>query len=1598
MLATRVVARLQEAFPVVLSLREFFERPKVASLAEYIETALKEGQGQQRIPPIEKAPREGRLPLSFAQQRLWFLNQLEPDNAAYNISAGVRVRGLLNYSALDKTINTIVERHEVLRTIFQQVDGKPAQIITAKQVLSLPVVNLEELPQSEVEAAVQRLAAEEAGAAFDLTRGPLLRVTLLRVSEQEHIVLLTAHHIVSDGWSMGVLIGEVASLYEAFASGQPSPLPALPVQYADYAHWQREWLRDETLEAHLSYWREKLEGQPPVLSLPADRQRPAVQTFRGARLSRQLPRSLAAGLKQLCDRHGATMFMALLAAFKVLLCRYTQQTDIVVGTPIANRGSRQLETLIGFFANTLVLRTDLSGDPTFQELLARVRETALGAYAHQDVPFERLVGELQVARDLSHTPLFQVMFTLQNAPAPERKSSNLALSLIETEGSTAKFDLELLIAERDGGLAVTWEYNTDLFERVTIEAMAGHFQNLLSGAVLNPLQPISALPLLTDAERHQLLAGWNDTRAEVDFDRCAHQLFEEQAERTPDALAVVCAEERLTYAELNARANRLAKVLVERGVGPDVLVAILSARDTNLLTAILAVFKAGGAYLPLDPLHPSARLEQVLRQSRSQLLLTAEEFKTVLSTALDGLKERAPEVFLIEDLLRREGRPAANLPARSGGSNLAYVIYTSGSTGVPKGAMVEHRGMLNHLYAKIKDLQLTARDRIAQTASQCFDISVWQLLSALFVGGTVHIYPDEIAHDGPRLLEETGRDSVSILETVPSLLRASLDEAARGGALPALSSLKYMIVTGEALPPELCRQWLKLYPRIPLLNAYGPTECSDDVTHHRLEHPPSEEVIHIPIGRPIINMSMYVLDSRLQPVPRGVSGGLYVGGVGVGRGYLNDAARTAEVFIPDPLSGAPGARLYATGDVGRYLPDGQIEFLGRSDHQVKLRGFRIELGEIEAALRELPAVREAVVIVREDGSEARRLVAYVVATERELEAQHASEWRMRLKERLPDYMIPSAIVVMEELPLTPNGKLDRRALPVPDGPRQGLDDRYVAPRTASEKMLAEVWEQVLGVGQVGVNDNFFELGGDSILMIQIISRARRAGMQLTLKQVFQHQTVAELAALAPSTQVVDAEQGAVVGPVPVTPAQAWLLEQNLLDPHHFNQSLMLEVRQPVLPKVMEKAVGHLLAHHDALRLRLERQGTGWRQSNAPVEGIGSFSCVDVSSLPEQAQRGAIQAAAEDLQSSLNLFAGPLLRVVLFECGARQPQRLLIVIHHLAIDGVSWRILLEDLQTACQQLGEGAPCDLPVKTTSFKRWAETLGEHARSAELRQELDYWLAEPRTRERRLSLDTVGAVNTVKSVRTLSASLTKEETQSLLQVIPATYHAQINEVLLAALAQTFARWTGRQRILIDLESHGREDIFDNLDLSRTVGWFTAIYPLLLDLGGASEPKEILRLIKEQVRKVPNHGIGYGLLRYMSEDSEVIESLDRLPPAEVIFNYLGQFDNALSGPTSWAWAQESSGPSRSLRQQRRYLFEISGNIAGGQLYLTWKYGEGLHKHSTVQRLLQGFTDALRALIASAAETGGQPAQDFSVIGLSQGKIDNALAELELGE
>ena len=1068
--------------------------------------------------PIRSISRDEVLPLSFAQARLWFLHQLNLGSSSYNISAAVRLNGSLHAAILSQTLNEIVRRHESLRTTFNMVNSEPIQVFDKPSQQFLPMVDLSGLSDSRREDLVRRLATCDSQRPFDLTREQPLRGTLLRERFGEYVVLFVMHHIVSDGWSMSVLIQEVSTLYEIFGTGVPSSLSDLPFQYADFAYWQRQHLTGEVLEALLSYWKQQLAGSPSVLQLPTDQSRPATQTFRGTSQSFSLSFDLSKKLKILSRQEECTLFITLLSAFATLLSRYTGQVDIVVAAPIANRNRQEIEGLIGLFVNTLIFRTNLSGNPSFRELLGRAYQMSLGAYAHQDLPFEKLVEVLQPERNLSYNPLVQVMFGFQNTPRQVLELPDLKMEFIESNTSAVKYDLALLIAEKENRLSASLEYNTDLFKDITVTRMLGHFRTLVKSIVTDPEQRLSNLSFLTAAEQHQLLETWNDTQKNYPMNSCIHQLIEVQVQRTPDAIALIFEEEKLTYQELNYRANQLAHHLVRLGVESEVLVGICMERSVEMVVGLLGILKAGGAYVPLDPTYPPERLAFMLNDADISVLMTQQRLLTVLP------EHEIPVVCLDSDWGSIAQECRENPTSKVTKDNLAYVIYTSGSTGKPKGVMNTHYGINNRLLWMQDTYQLTAADYVLQKTPFSFDVSVWEFFCPLLTGAHLVVAKPEGHKDSGYLVKLICEQRVTILHFVPPMLQIFLEEE----GLEVCGSLKRVFCSGEALSFELQERFF-FRLNAELHNLYGPTEAAIEVTYWACKRDIHQEIV--PIGRPISNTQIYILDKYLQPMPIGVPGELHIGGTGLARGYLNQPALTAEKFIQNPFIKDSHTRLYKTGDLVRYLSDGNIEFLGRLDHQVKIRGFRIELGEIETVLNQHPAVQETVILAQEVNSTDKDIVAYLVLHKGcSLTINNLRDF---LNQKLPEYMTPRFFVFLDVLPLTPNGKVNRRALPAPDRVRPELEEAFVGPRNPVEEVLGGIWSEVLGIEKVGVHDDFFNLGGHSIQATQLIFRTNEHFQtDVPLRELFNTSTIAGFAKIIEVAQRTNSSTDSVsaVGP------------------------------------------------------------------------------------------------------------------------------------------------------------------------------------------------------------------------------------------------------------------------------------------------------------------------------------------------------------------------------------------------------------------------------------------------------------------------------------
>ena len=1513
----------------------------------FLQALQKEGVNFSRFPIPAGVEVEDRQALSYAQQRMWFLWQLDPASGAYNLPGAVRLKGALSLSAMEQAFASLVARHETLRTVFQRQADERLLQVAVQPSLAIEQLDLTDLAPAEREQAVNDAATRQSLLPFDLEHGPLLRVQLLKLGAQEHVLLLTLHHIVSDGWSMNVLIDEFIRFYDAHERNEAPQLPALPIQYSDYALWQRRWLEAGEQARQLEYWQARLGDEHPVLELPTDRPRPAMPSYQGTRHNFAIEPALAAQLRACAQKHNVTLFMLLLGAFNVLLHRYTGQGDIRVGVPIANRNRSEVEGLIGFFVNTQVLRTELTGQTRVAELLQGIKEHALGAQAHQELPFERLVEALKVERSLSHTPLFQVMYNHQPVVADIASvstASGLELALVEWQGRTTQFDLTLDTYEKSGTLHAALTYANDLFDAPSIARMARHWISLLQAMVADGEQRVGELLMLATQEQQVLVEAWNQTAEAYPTERGIHQLIEDQVQATPHAPALVFGAQTLTYAQLDARANQLAHALREQGVGPDALVGICVERSVEMVVGLLAILKAGGAYVPLDPEYPQERLAYMIEDSGIQLLLSQHSLVPSLPT--EGIQvitlDQAPGWL--------DGYSSASPAVGIHGLNLAYVIYTSGSTGKPKGAGNSHRALVNRLCWMQQAYGLDASDAVLQKTPFSFDVSVWEFFWPLMTGARLVVAAPGEHREPARLIETIGQHGITTLHFVPSMLQAFIHESGVQGC----TSLKRIVCSGEALPLDAQLQVFAKLPQAGLFNLYGPTEAAIDVTHWTCVDEGRDAV---PIGRPIANLGTYVLDAQLNPVPAGVSGELYLGGTGLARSYHRRPALTAERFVPSPFG--DGARLYRTGDRVRQREDGVIDYLGRLDHQVKLRGLRIELGEIETRLMQHPGVREAVVLVQGG----KQLVAYLV-----LEGEAPTDLKAWLLSSLPEYMVPTHMVHLAKLPVTANGKLDRKALPLPDAAPQ---QAYIAPQNPLQQALAAIWSDVLGVEQVGLEDNFFELGGDSIISIQVVSRARQAGIRLSPRDLFQYQSVRSLALVATFEQASVIDQGPVSGEVLLTPVQHSFFAQAIPARHHWNQSLLLTPREALDPVRLEAALTQLINHHDALRLRFVQRPDGWQQTHAaPVDEPALWH----SHATDDTQLAAL---CDEAQRSLDLTQGPLLRAALVSM-ADGTQRLLLVVHHLVVDGVSWRILLEDLQQAYRQ------ASLPAKTSAYQTWANQLHTHAQT--LSEQLPYWQAQSVDAELPCDNPHGGLQNRLGCK--LESRLNAEQTRQLLQDAPAAYRTQVNDLLLTALARVVSRWSGQAAALIQLEGHGREDLFDAVDLTRTVGWFTSLFPVRLQADG--ELSTAIKSVKEQLRAVPNKGLGYGLLRYLAAP-QVREALAGLAAPRITFNYLGQFDRQFDESALFVPATQGSGQAQDPEAPLANWLTVEGQVYGGELALQWGFSREMFQASTIQRLADDYTAELNALIQHCCDTpaGQVTPSDFALATLTQQQLDD---------
>ncbi len=1550
LLAMRLVSAVRRQLGTEMAIKDLFVNPTISNLALHLQ-----GNGKQStLPAIKAGERPDKIPLSFSQERLWFIDQLE-GSLQYHIPVVLRLTGKLNKIALEQSLREIINRHEVLRTIFVEEKG-----IARQQVQSIDEWQLKQATAPADKASLSSFITTLIRLPFDLSVDYMLRATLIEEGEQEHVLVVVMHHIASDGWSMPVIVKEVASLYKSYAENKPSELVPLGLQYADYAIWQRNYLKGEVLENKLSYWKQKLAGVSP-LELPLDYPRPLVQGMEGATARFTISKEQSSQLQELSRREGTTLFMTLLAGLNVLLYRYSGQEDINVGTPVANRGQQEIEGLVGFFVNTLALRNEVSGRKSFKELLHQVRGSMLEAYEHQEVPFEKVVDAVVKERDLSRTPLFQVMLVLQNLAAETAKVAlgELQLSGEPSPSNASKFEITFTLTETASGLQGSVQYNTSLYKAGTIEQMCVHFASLLASIVKDPTREIGKLKMLSAEEEQYLLADLNDTSVTYPRERSIIDMFEEQAAKTPGATAIEHEEEKLSYQELNERANQLAHYLVSKGIQEETLVPVCIERSTEMIVAVLGILKAGGAYVPIDPEYPAERISYMVEDTGAKLIVSSRETnkETLIKAGIEVIEADAEAV---------SKQSKENLQKTIKPHNLAYVIYTSGSTGKPKGVMIEHQAMLDHCYGLIKSATLNDCKSFALFAPLVFDAGHAIIFSSLLQGASLNVLSKEQITDGEKLANYLQEHPVDCIKIVPSVWLSYAGEDNR------VLAEKVMIFGGEAFSGKIPGYLKKANYQGKVYNHYGPTEATIGKTIHEVNLQKTYTG-GVPIGKPFSNTKLYIVDANNQLVPTGASGELYIAGEGLARGYLNQPELTKEKFILDPfgvassfgnldsLTTPPFNKAYKTGDKARWNAEGEIEYLGRIDEQVKIRGHRIELGEIENVLAQVVGVKAGAITVIEDTQGNRQLAGYVVSggkTGKETIVQ-------QLRGKLPEYMIPQVWTEMEEMPLTGNGKVNKKALPKPD--TSGLGSSvYTAPTNETETRLAEIWQELLGIKRIGIHDNFFERGGDSILTIQVVSRARRLGYELHPKDIFLHQAIHKLANVIKerSTAIFSGEQEKLNGSSGLLPIQSRYLYNQHQDISHFNQSVLLKIDKGATGEILQQAFDVLINQHDALRFRYSYKEEKWHQeySNSTPKLIIETRDQETFNQDDS----WVTDIANKYQQSLDIEKGDVIRIVLMKTsGDDQQNRLLIVAHHLVVDGISWRILLEDLEQLLNDIIAGKHKGLGYKSSSYRQWFEALEKYGQSEKLLSQANYWQNIVTNTQRLVTDKEYEGVVKVKDTDNCSQRLGMDQTQKLLYDLQGAYNTDINDILLSALSLTFCNQDKTDKIIIGLEGHGREEIGDDIDISRTIGWFTSLYPVLMTLNRAKQgPGHVIKSVKEQLRQLPGKGIGYGILKYINKD----EALQGRDPWEVQFNYLGQVDNVVRESKWFAGAGESAGSTRSGELVLDEKMAINCIIRGGELVVNWTYSTKHFEENTIKKKLEDYISNLQVLIAHCAE------------------------------
>ncbi|MGS5019874.1 amino acid adenylation domain-containing protein [Paenibacillus sp. JJ1683] len=1576
--ATHVISLIHKQLHKNVQLKDLFQHPTIEQFAQVIEAL--EQTTYESIPVSENKP---FYAVSSAQKRMYILNQLDGAGISYNIPGALTLIGSLDHKALDNAFRQLIDRHETLRTSFETMNGEPVQRVHNEVSFRVELIHAPGADQRETDELVHGFVQP-----FNLEQAPLFRAGLIEISPEHHILLLDMHHIISDGTSINVLIQDFIHLYAG------DTLPSLRIQYKDYAAWQREQQQSERYQEQEDYWLNTFAGELPVLDIPTDYPRPAVRSFEGDVLEFTLDQRQSEGLKSIAMQTESTLYMVLLAAYTTLLSQYSGQEDIIVGSPIAGRPHADLGNLIGMFVNTLAIRNYPEGGKTFRDYVLEVKDNALKAFEHQDYPFEELVEKLGVDRDLSRNPLFDTMFALQNLEQTEQQLAELQLAPYPSEQTTAKFDLSLFAQEDGEQIACGFQYGTRLYKRETIERLAVHLQQLINVVIEQPEIALAAIEMVSTQEKEQLVKQFSTTAADSPYprDQLMHVLFEEQVAQSPDRLAITFADTQLTYRELNERSDRLACILTSHGIrhgsGTQIQrVGIVAERSIEMVVSMLAILKAGGAYVPIDPEYPEERIRYLLEDSGAELLLSQRREQVSFEPGIPVIDLSDAQLWSseFEGYTHTHGSDAIS----NGGSalDLSHVIYTSGTTGKPKGVMVNHRNVVR-LVKSTSYATLDENTRMLQMGAVVFDASTFEIWGTLLNGGQLYVVNHDTILDAAKFKQAMNKYRINTMFMTTALFNQHSQQD-----IEVFASLKELLVGGDVMSVPHANRVLKEYPHLRLSNVYGPTENTTFSTTYEIMEPQTQGV---PIGRPIDHSTVYVVNRSLKLQPVGAWGELLLGGDGVALGYLNRPELTAEKFIESPFR--PGEYCYRTGDLVRWRADGVLEYKGRMDEQVKIRGYRIELGEVETRLSTIAGVKESVVIVRQDDHGQKQLCAYFV-TDSELSA---SDLRNALSQDLPSYMVPSYFVQLSRLPLTLNGKVDRRALPAPE-PNVDTGMDYVAPDTDVQQALAAAWGAILGIQKVGIQDNFFHLGGDSIKAIQVSSRLFQAGYKLEMKDLFKYPTIADLSTyIQPVNRV--AEQGEVTGNVVLTPIQRWFFEQPTGEPHYFNQSVMLYRQKGYDEQALRQALHQITTHHDALRMIFRSSENGYTAWNRGVDEGEPYhlECFDYrnSDAIEGNLAKIIEAKCNEIQSGISLSEGPLMRLGLFRCP--DGDHLLVAIHHLVVDGVSWRILFEDLATAYEQASKGEQViQLPHKTDSFQTWAEKLHAYANSPAMERERAYWEELAQAELAPLPQD-YGHNEHDKPLigdsESVTALWTKVETEQLLKQANRAYRTEINDLLLTAVGMALQAWSGNDRFLINLEGHGREPILPEVDITRTIGWFTSQYPVLLDMPEETVLSQRIKHVKEGLRSIPQKGVGYGALKYLfdrqTQTSERPSAIFTTAP-EISFNYLGQFDQDMKGNDLQSSPYEGGMP-LSPTMARTYTLDFGGIISGGQLGLTISYSRTSYRPETIERLARLLESSLREILTHCThkEHPELTPSDISYKGMRVEGLDSLLSEM----